>query len=352
MRRFLIHFFCGTGLFLFSQTVFSGNNTTNDSPVRSVLTSNNSSLELSEIYIRDPYILPDTKTNTYYMYRSGTVRGENGIELGGVEVFKSKDLKNWEGPVQVFTVPANNWITGRVWAPEVHEYKGKYYLFATLNSTIQWKKKQNGWADYTFRGTQIFHADSPEGPFLPFDLTPHTPMDRMALDGTLWVENGIPYMIYCHEWVQITDGTMELVRLKDDLSAPVGNSLTLFCASAADWSTGSKHEAPLPTSYVTDGCFLYTTKTGKLLMIWSSFMNGEYALGIAESTTGKVTGPWTQSKTPLFTKNSGHGMIFKSFEGKLYITFHGPNSPAGAERAHIYELEDNGDTLLLKGKLP
>ncbi|WP_080902632.1 glycoside hydrolase family 43 protein [Parabacteroides sp. Marseille-P3160] len=306
---------------------------------------------ISEIHIRDPYILADAKTKTYYMYRSAGMRNNEGKMLGGVEVLKSKDLKTWEGPVRVFTVPENNWITGTVWAPEVHAYKGKYYLFATLNSDIQWKKKQNGWADYSFRGTQIFHSDSPEGPFLPFDQTPHTPMDRMALDGTLWVEDGTPYMIYCHEWVQVADGTMELVQLAPDLSVPVGNSQTLFCASAADWSTGSAHPAPLPTSYVTDGCFLYQTKTGKLLMIWSSFMNGEYAIGIAESVTNKVRGPWKQHKTPLFSKNGGHGMIFKSFDGKLYITFHGPNSPSGAERAHIYELEDAGDTLLLKNEL-
>ncbi|MDD4514066.1 glycoside hydrolase family 43 protein [Massilibacteroides sp.] len=308
-------------------------------------------IPLSEIYIRDPCILADKKTNTYYLYRSASAKSSEGTEIGGVEVFKSKDLKNWEGPMRVFTVPEANWINGNVWAPEVHEYNGKYYLFATLNSKIIWKKKQEGWADYLFRGTQIFHADSPEGPFLPFGLTPHTPMDRMALDGTLWVEDGTPYMIYCHEWVQIADGTMELVELAKDLSAPVGNSMTLFCASAADWSTGSKHEAPLPTSYVTDGCFLYRSKTNKLLMIWSSFMNGEYAIGIAESATGKVAGPWKQQATPLFHKNGGHGMIFKSFDGKLYITFHGPNSPAGAERAHIYELEDIGDTLILKKEI-
>lgn len=317
------------------------------------LNSQNSvkSQSIKDIYIRDPYILADSKTQTYYMYRSSSTQGKNGNTLGGVEVFKSKDLKSWEGPVRVFTVPENNWITGGVWAPEVHAYKGTYYLFATLNSDIQWKKKQEGWVDYTFRGTQIFHADSPEGPFLPFDLLPHTPMDRMALDGTLWVEDGTPYMIYCHEWVQVADGTMELVELAPDLSTPVGSSLTLFCASAADWSTGSKHSVPLPTSYVTDGCFLYRTKTGKLLMIWSSFMDNEYAIGVAESVTGRVRGPWKQKKTPLFSKNGGHGMIFKSFDGKLYITFHGPNSPSGAERAHIYELEDAGDTLLLKNEL-
>lgn len=306
---------------------------------------------ISEIYIRDPYILADPQTKTYYMYRSSSVSDDKGKMLGGVEVFKSKDLKQWEGPVRVFTVPSDNWITGGVWAPEVHAYKGKYYLFATLNSEISWKKRQEGWPEYLFRGTQIFHADSPEGPFLPFNLVPHTPIDRMVLDGTLWEEDGVPYMIYCHEWVQVADGTMELVRLAPDLSAPAGNATTLFCASAADWSTGSVHPAPLPTSYVTDGCFLYRTRTGKLLMIWSSFMNGEYAIGIAESTTGKVLGPWRQQPVPLFNKNGGHGMIFRSFDGKLYITFHGPNSPAGSERAHIYELEDAGDTLTLKKEL-
>jgi hypothetical protein len=41
----------------------------------------------------------------------------------------------------------------------------------------------------------------------------------MTLDGTLWVEDELPYMVFCHEWVQIKDGTVESVRLKDDLSA-------------------------------------------------------------------------------------------------------------------------------------
>jgi len=308
------------------------------------------SQNMADICIRDPYILADAKTGIYYMYRSSNAEDKNGKPIGGVEAFKSKDMKVWEGPFRVFTVPENNWITGMVWAPEVHAYKGKYYLFATLNSDIKWKKSQPGWGDYTFRGVQVFHANSPEGPFLPFELIPYTPMDLMTLDGTLWVEDGNPYMIYCHEWVQIVDGSIKLMKLSSDLSKAEGLSTTLFHASAAPWSTGLFHPAPLPTSYVTDGCFLYRSKTGKLLMIWSSFMNSEYAIGIAESVTGKVAGPWKQQEKPLFVKNGGHGMIFKSFDGKLYIVFHGPNSPSGAERACIYELEDMGDTLILKGK--
>lgn len=77
----------------------------------------------------------------------------------------------------MFTVPVDNWITGEVWAPEVHAYKGKYYLFATLNSSLEWKKEQERWPKYTFRGTQIFVSDTLEGPFLPLGKTPHTPMD-------------------------------------------------------------------------------------------------------------------------------------------------------------------------------
>ena len=299
---------------------------------------------IGDIYIRDPFIVPDAKQGIYYMYASSSQRGQNGQTIGGVAVYKSKDLKTWEGPKQVFTVPEDNWITGVVWAPEVHQYNGRYYLFATLNSNIEWKKRQEGWPRFTFRGTQIFHADSPEGPFLPFDRVPHTPMDYMALDGTLWVEDGKPYMIFCREWVQITDGTMEVVELKPDLSAPVGQPLVLFCASSAPWTPEGRN------SYVTDGCFLFHTKTGKLLMIWSSFSEEGYAIGIAESVTGKVFGPWKQHTEPIFNRDGGHGMLFKTFEGKLCIVFHQPNG-GGAERAQIYELEDTGDTLMVIQKI-
>ena len=302
--------------------------------------------KLSDIPIRDPYIMPDAKSGCYYMYNSASFNA-----MGGVEVYKSKDLKKWEGPVRVFTVPTDNWITGTVWAPEVHAYNGKYYLFATLNSNIEWKKEQKGWPKYFFRGTQIFVSDNPEGPFFPFGKTPHTPMDQMALDGTLWIEDGHPYMIYCQEWVQIADGTIVLLELSSDLSVSVGNPLTLFHASAASWSTGSAHGELPVTAYVTDGCYLYRTKTDKLLMIWSSYMHGQYAIGIAESVTGKVSGPWKQQDNPLFTQDGGHGMIFKTFDGRLCITFHQPNWPGGKERAHIFELEDKGDTVSLLGEL-
>ena len=307
------------------------------------------SLTLKDINIRDPYILPVEKEGIYYMYASSPTR-EDGKVYGGMVAYTSRDLKNWEGPVRVFDVPRDNWITGTVWAPEVHKYKGKYYLFATLNSDIKWKGDKQGHPAYTHRATQVFWSKSPEGPFLPFEeKTPFTPLDEMALDGTLWVENGVPYMVYCHEWVETLDGEMNLVQLKKDLSGTVGEPIRLFCASAAKWSTGA-NRADGSKTYVTDGCFLYRSKSGKLLMMWSSFMNGTYAVGIAESTTGKIIGPWRQQQEPIFV-NGGHSMLFRTFDGRLCLVLHSPNSPGGSERAKIMELEDLGHTLRVKSEV-
>ncbi len=60
----------------------------------------------------------------------------------------------------------------------------------------------------------------------------------MALDGTLWVEDGKPYMVYCHEWVELGDGTMELIELTPDLSKTIVPSKVLFNGSRSGMVNG------------------------------------------------------------------------------------------------------------------
>jgi hypothetical protein len=43
-------------------------------------------------------------------------------------------------------------------------------------------------------------------------------------------------------------------------------------------------------------------------------------------------------------------MIFRTFEGNLRLVLHSPNG-GGLERAHLFEIEDCGDTLKLKGEV-
>ncbi|MFZ4262013.1 hypothetical protein ACFRAE_08220 [Sphingobacterium sp. HJSM2_6] len=76
-------------------------------------------------------------------------------------------------------------------------------------------------------------------------------------------------------------------------------------------------------------------------------MNGNYAVGVARSTTGSIHGPWEQEVNPIFEKNGGHGMIFKDLKGNLFLVLHGPNSPAGKERAQFFPIQDMGNTLTI-----
>jgi beta-xylosidase len=298
-----------------------------------------------EIQIRDPFILPVTESNTYFLYRQMSVRLDDGRRRQGVGVYTSKDLQQWDGPRPVFQCPDGFWADQSVWAPEVHRYRGRFYLFATFTS----KDKLPAAKDLrqVKRGTQILVADSPEGPFKPFANKPHTPEDWSSLDGTLWIEDGVPYMIFCHEWTQIGDGTMDWVRLKDDLSDVAGSPQVLFKASDAKWVRGLNGAS----GFVTDAPFLYRTKSGRLLMLWSSFdVRKKYAVGIAYSTSGKVAGPWQQMDEPLLANDGGHGMLFQTFDGRLVMAIHQPNE--GQSRARLYEIEETGDTLRILRELP
>src|SRR5690606_24553846 len=91
-----------------------------------------SKVHIKDLNIRDPYIVADKQSQTYFLYKAAKVKNDQGKFSSGVVTYKSKDLETWEGPYTVFVTPPDNWIRGVIWAPEVHHYKGRYYLFATL----------------------------------------------------------------------------------------------------------------------------------------------------------------------------------------------------------------------------
>ncbi len=165
----------------------------------------------------------------------------------------------------------------------------------------------------------------------------------MTLDATLWVEDGVPWMVFCHEWVQIKDGTVNRIQLKPDPSATVGEPQRLFHGSDAPWAKKSDEYG----CYVTDGPWLHRTAGGKLLMLWSSFTATGYAVGLATSESGKLAGPWKQSPTALYAADGGHPMLFRTFDGRLMLAFHSPNQTP-REREVFLELEETGDTLVIK----
>lgn len=269
-------------------------------------------IKREDIRIRDPFVLTDRENGCYYMYTStDKVSAELSALPLGVAAYKTSDLENFEEPVSVMDLSGLQgfWADRDVWAPEVHKYKDSYYLFVSLKSGDR------------ARGTQIFRAESPLGKFMPISEFPVTPEDWESLDGTLYVEDGKPYMIFCHEWVQISDGTICAVELEKDLSAPVGKPFVLFAASE------NPHISELclkggRKGIITDGPYPYL-EDGKLKMIWSSFKDGRYVI-IGAQSDGGIKGTWTHTP-PIYDFDGGHAMIFYSLEGKRKISLHSPN---------------------------
>lgn len=283
-----------------------------------------------DIRIRDPFIF--VKDGTYYMYSAQA----GGL---GVWVYKSCDLENFSEPILCLDIPEGFWATQDNWAPEMHEYNGKYYLFVSYKSKTE------------HRGTQIFRADSPEGPFAPISDGPVTPRDWECLDGTLFVDkNGTPYIIFCHEWTQVSNGEICCMQLSDDLSRAV--SKPHLCFRAGD------HKLPVNINggfskegygKVTDGPFIYKTDGDRIIMIWSSVGEDHTYLQLqAVCDDGNIMGKWRHDVPAVFLDDGGHGMIFRDIDGTAKLSLHRPNAASLTsmlERAHFFEIKYNGEYL-------
>ena len=92
-------------------------------------------LKREEIRIRDPFIFTDTENKCYYMYGT-TDLDKDGNAKNTFSVYRTRDLENFEEPkVIVDGSKLNFWADKDFWAPEVHKYKGKYYLFGSCKTS-------------------------------------------------------------------------------------------------------------------------------------------------------------------------------------------------------------------------
>lgn len=276
--------------------------------------------------LRDPFVL--VEKDAYYMYGSEWLCFKNTSgRLDGKWELLEKPVYRY--PKDFLTCS---------WAPEVHKYKGSYYMLTTYYS-----------AKTEHRGCTIMKSDSPEGEFIEITDGHITPAEWDCIDGTLYIdENNDPWLVFVHEWTCQPDGigTFAAARLSDDLTHFVSEPIELFRANDPSWTTHN----------VTDGCFMYKTSDGQLLMTWSNFADEfGYCVAIARSDNGRLDGKWTHDEKLLYSsamnngQDGGHGMIFKDHDGKLYLSLHTPQDTrkkSYSEQACIIPIHEENGTLV------
>lgn len=285
--------------------------------------------------------MADQTTSMYYM--TGT---------GGL-LWKSKDMKLWTGPYRIAQTDPKSWMgpNPMIWAAELHKYNGKYYYFATFtNRNVHIDTVRGNTIER--RACHILMSNKPDGPYLPMADSTYLPANRPTLDATLWIDKDKkPYLLYCGEWLESWNGTIEKIQLKPDFSGTTGQAGVLFRSSDSPWSKEKRDGETIPNK-VTDGPYTFRTKSGRLGMIWTSWIYSVYTQGVAYSKSGTLNGPWIQETNPITPLDYGHGMLFQDLQGKWLMCIHCHKKIGGLtiRIPHLFEADLSGNKLAV-GKL-
>lgn len=266
-------------------------------------------LLLSEIHMRDPFVFVDQKQHQYCLFGT-TADGSKGR----FEMYISDDLVNFKGPYVVFDLKDNDNFWGKedLWAPEVYyiESLKSYLMFATFHSQDHKRNTVALITDDLYKHAFTLYSDK------------ITPSMMTNLDGTLFYEKQQPRIIFCHEWLEINDGSYVYGKLSKDLKQIEEDSLkVLFRASEIPWSV-SPSFSKNGNDYISDGP--YVIKKGACqFLLYSTFGENGYQTGYCYTKN-----KWKSihhSQEPLIEKNAGHSMVFTGFDHNDYIIYHANN---------------------------
>lgn len=239
--------------------------------------------------IHDPALIIDDD-GTWYVYSTGLVNRENG---GTIQVWSSHDEgTTWEYTGTVWEqIPA--WIDehfsdgelpGNLWAPEIYEHDGTYYLYYSAsrfggnnsltalatNTTLDPEHPDYEWVDQGLVVSSPATGLDPNNPGKTFNA-----IDAGIVEG----EDGKPYMAIGSFWYGIF-----LVPIEWPSGKPVENWQSQTVNIADRFMPGNPIEAP------------YITKNGDYYYLFVSFdsccRGGNSTYKIAVGRSKSVKGPY------------------------------------------------------------
>lgn len=231
----------------------------------------------------------------YYLY--GTGPGAHGFK-----VFTSTDKVHWEDKGMVLK-PGESYGEKNFWAPQIFQYKGKFYMAYTASEHIA-----------------IAEADSPLGPFTQKVLRPVDSSQRM-IDPFILIDGGKIYMYH----VRLENANRIFVgELTEDLSTLKHETLKeCIYPEANTWEDVENKKWK-----VTEGPTVIKHK-GVYYLLYSGngFRSPDYAVGYATATN--PVGPWKKyegnpiiSRKDIGLNGPGHGDVLIDKDGKMYYVLH------------------------------
>lgn len=248
----------------------------------------------------DPHIV--FHEGTFYAYATHN-------SARGFQVLESKDMVAWK---ELPAVGKPTWSDGQYWAPEVHLYKGKWYLFYSAQDRVTKK-----------RDAAVAVGDTPLGPFkdvaklvLGKDLT-DDPGDNGAIDQTLFVEDdGTPYLLYIRE---PGPRSLNMVKLAPDLSRTVGEHKVLLLADRPE----EKGVLDAPTLVKRDGKYWLFYSSG-----WFQSWKRDACYQVYVASSKSLFGPYTKPEKPILTTRAdavyspGHQCLIELPSGEWWMGYH------------------------------
>ena len=284
----------------------------------------------AEYSTADPMILKHG--DTYYLYYTG------GTTLS---VRTSTNLTAWGDAKTIFKLSQTSWGVEKCWAPEVHEYNGKFYLYFCGRDS-----------------NQIFHGsvavcDTPDGTFEPIGDKPLLNFPFSVIDLSLLADDdGRTYIYYskdCSTNKVNGRGVSESygVEVTNDFTALIGEPV-LVSTPTEPWEMKSG------TTIWNEGPVVFK-QNGKYYLLYSAnyYQDKNYAVGYCTSDTPLAlfdkpkNGRILQGNGDTIT-GSGHCNILR-MEDEIYLTYHSHTVPPNTDKGrslYIDKLVVNPDGTL------
>ncbi len=287
--------------------------------------------------IGDPFVLKHD--GVYYMYCTS-----NGKE--GFYYWKSKDMVNWEKQGMALSNKTPGIFgTNRFWAPEVVEYKGKFYMtYSAADST---------------RIMQLCLAvsDSPEGPFKNYK-SPWYKHELSHIDATILIDGENVYTYFVRD---CSTNSINGRSTSQIFAAQLSEDLKTFVTEPKLVITPDKEWEDINgTRLWNEGPFVLKHE-GKYYMTYSAngYNTKEYAVGYA--TSENPLGPWIKAEeNPILKANMaigvsgpGHNSFAYSPNGEeLFIIYHAhtfPDKPSGNRAVYIDRVYFINGKMIIEG---